>query len=84
MKRILFIFTLIPFLTLSQNWVDMMQDPNNNFYQTQNAFNDFWEGRTIEKGKGGSNLKDGKILLNREFILMVSYSPTFFLKKVES
>ena len=57
MKRILFIFTLIPFLTLSQNWVDMMQDPNNNFYQTQNAFNDFWEGRTIEKGKGWKQFK---------------------------
>ena len=35
----------------------MMQDPSNNFYQTQNAFNSFWEGKTIEKGKGWKQFK---------------------------
>ena len=44
----------------------------------------FGKEEQLKKEKGGSNLKDGKILLNREFILMVSYNPTFFLKKVES
>ena len=35
----------------------MMQDPNSNFYQTQTAFNNFWEGKTIEKGKGWKQFK---------------------------
>ena len=57
MNRILLIFVMFPFLTFSQNWVDMMQDPSSNFYQTQNAFNSFWEGKTIEKGKGWKQFK---------------------------
>ncbi|MFH0866445.1 MAG: hypothetical protein V1904_09620 [Bacteroidota bacterium] len=36
----------------AQNWVDMMQDSNANFYSIQKAFNNFWEGKKIEKGKG--------------------------------
>ncbi|MBI2259466.1 MAG: PKD domain-containing protein [Flavobacteriia bacterium] len=34
------------------SWVKMMQDPNANFYDIQAAFNSYWEGRTIERGKG--------------------------------
>jgi PKD repeat protein len=30
----------------------MMRDPNANFYEIQDAFNTYWEGKTIEKGKG--------------------------------
>ena len=33
-------------------WIDMMQDENVNFKQTQSAFNTYWENRTIEKGSG--------------------------------
>ena len=33
-------------------WIDMMADPNVNFYQTQKAFNKYWENRNIEKGNG--------------------------------
>ncbi len=33
-------------------WVGMMRDPNANFYEIQDAFNTYWEGKTIEKGKG--------------------------------
>lgn len=37
----------------SQNWADMMQQPNGNFYQIQNAFNEYWKDKDItEKGKG--------------------------------
>jgi hypothetical protein len=39
------------------NWVDMMQDPTANFYDVQAAFNAYWEGRTIEKGKGYKQFK---------------------------
>lgn len=34
------------------NWVKMMQDPNANFYDVQAAFYSYWNGRTIQKGKG--------------------------------
>jgi hypothetical protein len=35
----------------------MMQDPNVNFYETQRAFNNFWENKDIEKGKGWKQFK---------------------------
>ena len=57
MKKLLFIFIFLPILTLSQEWIDMMQNSDQNFYQTQNAFNDFWEDKTIEKGKGWKQFK---------------------------
>lgn len=46
---------LVTFMSLSshaQDWVTMMQDPSVNFYEVQAYFNQFWEGKTIEKGKG--------------------------------
>jgi hypothetical protein len=36
----------------SQSWVTMMLDPNANFYTVQTTFNNYWAGKTIEKGKG--------------------------------
>ncbi|MEI6884442.1 MAG: PKD domain-containing protein [Bacteroidota bacterium] len=33
-------------------WVEMMQDPNANFYKTQRAFNIYWKDRKITKGCG--------------------------------
>lgn len=33
-------------------WINMMQDPAQNFYQTQRAFNLYWENRTPQKGDG--------------------------------
>ena len=29
-----------------------MQDPNNNFYDTQREFEEYWNNKVIEKGKG--------------------------------
>lgn len=45
--------------TQAQNsdWIEEMQDPNVNFYQVQQSFNSFWEGREIEKGKGWKQFK---------------------------
>jgi PKD repeat protein len=37
---------------LAQEWVQMMQDPNRNFYTTLNEFNNYWANRPMEKGKG--------------------------------
>ena len=56
MKKILFLL-LIPFFLSSQDWVDGMEDANQNFYTTQQLFNDYWENRTIEKGKGWKQFK---------------------------
>ncbi|MFH1295758.1 MAG: PKD domain-containing protein [Bacteroidota bacterium] len=33
-------------------WIAMMQDPNANFFETQQAFNRYWEHRPITKGCG--------------------------------
>lgn len=33
-------------------WIEMMQDPNANFFQTVNAFETYWENREITKGSG--------------------------------
>lgn len=33
-------------------WIEMMQDPDANFFETQKAFNSYWEGREITKGSG--------------------------------
>ena len=34
------------------HWIDMMQDPQANFFETQRAFNAYWKGRKVEKGGG--------------------------------
>ncbi len=54
----LFFFTQFSFSQLdSMNWVQMMKDPSSNFYDVQTAFNAYWNGRTIEKGKGYKQFK---------------------------
>lgn len=65
MNKVLLILFSVSFLAYSQaqtleqgenqstaTWVQMMQDPNANFYDIQAAFYSYWEGKTIEKGKG--------------------------------
>lgn len=41
----------------SQLWVEKMLDPNVNFYDAQQEFNNYWNGRSIEKGKGFKQFK---------------------------
>ena len=43
--------------SFSQQWVDLMLDPNTNFYDVQSAFNSHWENRPYEKGKGYKQYK---------------------------
>ncbi len=50
-------FFLSASVSFSQLWVEMMLDPNANFYETQEVFNEYWEGKTIEKGKGYKQFK---------------------------
>jgi PKD repeat protein len=59
MKKLFTLF-LSSFLLLSfhaQTWVEMMQNPNANFYETKQAFEEYWQNRTIEKGKGYKQFK---------------------------
>jgi PKD repeat protein len=56
MKKLLLLL-LIPSFVFSQSWIDKMQDPTENFYDTQKEFEDFWENKTIEKGKGWKQFK---------------------------
>ena len=63
MKKILFLLLLV-FLFSSngraqQNdtanypyWIEMMQDPSANFFQTQRAFELFWENKEVTPGCG--------------------------------
>ncbi len=46
------IFSAITYSSFSQVWVEMMKDPNANFYDIQAEFQDYWAGKTIQKGKG--------------------------------
>ena len=57
MKKIIYFLLILPFSLFCQEWVDKMQDANNNFYDIQNAFDSYWENRTIEKGKGWKQYK---------------------------
>lgn len=36
----------------NRSWPDMMQDPDVNFFEVKAAFENYWKGREIEKGKG--------------------------------
>ncbi|MCC7303648.1 MAG: PKD domain-containing protein [Bacteroidia bacterium] len=45
--------TVLSFNLHAQNWVDMMQDPNQNFYDVQDEFDQYWSSRDYtERGKG--------------------------------
>src|SRR6185436_6264139 len=36
----------------TRTWEQMMQDPSTNFFEIQDKFKSYWQGRPIEKGKG--------------------------------
>lgn len=38
-------------------WIEMMQDKSVNFYETQKAFNAYWENREVTKGSGWKPFK---------------------------
>lgn len=40
-----------------QQWVDMMVEPNANFFEIQKEFNKEWEGKSYERGKGWKQFK---------------------------
>ena len=40
-----------------RNWVDLMNDPKENFYDVVDAFEQYWNGKSIEKGRGWKQFK---------------------------
>lgn len=55
MKSFLLSISLLTTITYAeaQDWTELMQKPDGNFYEVQQKFNQYWEGRDItEKGKG--------------------------------
>lgn len=62
MKKKNILLFLILTITLNNSfsqtaWWEMMQDPDVNFYDVKNSFEDYWNGKTIEKGKGWKQFK---------------------------
>ena len=41
----------------AQQWVDMLHNPDVNFYSLQQEFNNYWNGKEMEKGKGWKQFK---------------------------
>ena len=39
------------------NWVDLMNDPKENFYDVVDAFEQYWNGKSVEKGRGWKQFK---------------------------
>lgn len=54
MKKLFFTILLGAFVTSvnAQKWVEMMQDPNANFYDIKKEFQEYWKSRPYERGKG--------------------------------
>jgi len=63
-KAILFsISILIGTLFYAQNYVELMNSPNANFYDVQQSFNDYWQGKEYSKGKGWKQFKRWEYLM---------------------
>ena len=59
LKLGLILITTISFqyTSFAQSWVDSMDDPNANFYKTQELANAYFKDKTYEKGKGWKQYK---------------------------
>lgn len=61
--QLLFIGLLSASFVYAQEYVEMMQNKSANFYQIQKAFNDYWENKPYEKGKGWKQFKRWEYLM---------------------
>lgn len=83
----LFVFDSSAF---GQSWAEMMADPTVNFYETQKAFETYWEGRDhTEKGKGWKPFKrwewfmEQRVYPDGDLTVMDREMTTFFLEEQE-
>jgi hypothetical protein len=57
-NTLLLVIPLISFQWLSaQHWADVKTDPDANFFEKQAAFEEYWDGKEYEKGKGYKQFK---------------------------
>ncbi len=47
-------------------WIEMMQDPDANFFETQKAFNEYWEDREVTRGNGFKAYKRWEYWMGRK------------------
>lgn len=47
-------------------WIDMMLDPDANFFETQKAFNTYWENREMTRGNGFKAFKRWEYWMGRQ------------------
>lgn len=55
--KITLAFVLLISVVKSQKWVEMMQDPNANFYDIKKEFEEYWKNRPYERAKGYKQFK---------------------------
>jgi len=72
MKNLLltFLLSIFSIAAFSQEWVELMQDPEVNFYDVQESFNTYWADKEYEKGKGYKQYK------RWEYMMAPRVSPT--------
>lgn len=46
-------------------WIEMMQDPSINFFETQKAFNTYWENREVTRGSGFKSFKRWEYMMQQ-------------------
>jgi len=65
MKKVLiFSLAILSYsLIYSQEYVELMNNPNANFYEVQQSFNDYWKGKEYTKGKGWKQFKRWEYLM---------------------
>ncbi len=47
-------------------WIEMMQDQNANFFETQKAFNEYWQDRPVTRGSGWKAFKRWEYWMGRK------------------
>ncbi len=60
MKQTALLILIISILTVKSNaqeYSRLMEQQNTNFYDIQSSFNKFWDGKSVEKGKGWKQFK---------------------------
>ena len=71
------LFVLLPFLSANSlkaqqadtahypYWIEMMQDEDANFFETQRAFETYWEGREVTRGSGYKPFKRWEYMMKQ-------------------
>lgn len=88
MKNIYKFFIIVSLLlsvsvSLSQEWVRLMQDPSVNFYEVQREFIKYWEGKTPQRGQGWMVFKRWEYFMEpRVFPTGIRPDPTVTFKEM--